>query len=774
MNSYLKLLCTFCTIFFINSKQIFSQKLTQTIKGKVIDTRTKRPLQGASIQLLKSNPQKGTTADTNGYFELQNIPVGRHSFLVSFLGYEDAFVLEILIGSAKEVDVVVELTEHINNLESIIITSSKNRAKANNKMATVSSRSFDVEETKRFPASITDPSRMALSFAGVTNSDDSTNEIIIRGNAPNQLLWRVEGVEVPEPNHFSEEGFSAGSIGMISTNLLGKSDFFTGAFPAEYGNALSGVFDINLRNGNSNRNEYAFQFGLLGTDLAIEGPFSKNYKGSYLINYRYSTLEFLNNIIEVVNGSVPKYQDLSLKINLPLGKKTNLSLWGIGGISESDRLPEFINDFIIEDDFFNSKTYMSGINIQHFIGDKTTVDAILSYSSKESNYLSVENYLNTNENAIFKSSFKNNAFRTSLQLTHILNTKTILQTGTILSHLDYQINRSNRVNEVKEFDLNQNNNANMLQSFAQIKQRFNNNISATFGLHSTYFSLNNNFIVEPRAGFNYKINNKHTINFGFGKHTRSMNLNQYFIDGIYDDDFVNKDLDLMQANHYVLGYDWQIIKNGHLKIETYYQDINNVAVATNTDSTNSIINGDILEIDLKDSGKAKNYGVEITFEKFFSNQYYFLATTSLFKSEYRASDNNWYNSKFNTNYTFNIVGGKEFTIKSNNILGVNAKVLSNGGQRSSPIDFDEFKSTGQLSIFQNQRNSISLKDYLRLDLSSYYRINRLKVAHIFSIDIQNVTNRDNIQSLGFNGNTGTYINNYQLGLTPTFNYRIEF
>lgn len=754
--------------------QTFSQKLTQTIKGKVTEATTKRPLSEVSIILLNSNPLQGTTTDTDGYFKLQNVPVGRQSFFVSFLGYEDALISKILIGSAKEIDLTIQLVESINQLKTIEITSSKNNAKAHNKMATVSTRSFSVEETKRFPASISDPGRMALSFAGVTNSDDSSNEIIIRGNAPNQLLWRVEGIEVPEPNHFSEEGYSSGTVGMISTNLLGKSDFFTGAFPAEYGNALSGVFDINLRNGNPDKNEYAFQFGLLGTDLAVEGPFNKDYKGSYLINYRYSTLEFLNNIIEVVDNSVPKYQDLSFKINLPLTKKTNLSLWGVGGFSESDKSPEMINEYLIEDDYFDSKTYMTGINLQHFITDKSTLNVILSYSGKESNYKSVEIFLYNNTEVAYRNSFKNKALRASLKLTHKLNTKTTLQAGTILSYLDYKIIENNTINQIKGFELDQNNNANMAQAFVQVIHRFNNKTSSTFGLHSTYFSLNNNFVLEPRAGVTYKINSKHTINAGLGKHSKRMNLNQYFIDNNYDNVFSNKSLDLMQANHYVLGYDWRIIKNGHLKFETYYQAINKVAVGANGESTASVINGDILELDLTNTGKAKNYGIELTFEKFFSSQYYFLATTSIFNSKYRASDNNWYNSKFNSNYTFNLVGGKEFSVKENNLLGINAKVLFNGGQRNSPVDIDVFYQTGEISFIQKQRNTISLKDYFRLDLSAYYRINKPKTAHVFSFDIQNITNTKNIKSLNFNGNTAVYEANYQLSLTPTFNYRIEF
>ncbi len=756
----------------------YTQTLQRTVTGKVLDATTKAPLANATITLIDHEPLKGTTTDADGYFKLENVPIGRHSFLCSFIGYEQKRISEVLVGSAKEIHLIMYIEESLNQLDEVAIILPKDHSKPNTKFATISARSFSVAETKRFPASISDPSRMALSFAGVTNSDDESNEIVIRGNAPNQLLWRVEGVEVPNPNHFSENGNTVGSVSMISTNTLGKSDFFTGAFPASYGNASSGVFDITLREGNSTKNEYAFQLGVLGADVALEGPFSKNYKGSYLINYRYSTLEVLNEIIEVVDNSIPKYQDLSFKVNLPLSRKTNVSVWGIGGISESDKLPESLNNNLIEDEYFDSKTYMGGINVQHFINEKSTVKAILSYSGNESKYESVKTApALTNNVATDNELFKYNALRSSIDLTHKFNPKTTLQTGAIFSYLTYTVENDRNINGIPSFNIGDTGNGNMLQAYIQAKYRFNQKISSTFGVHSTYFSINEDFVVEPRAGLTYTIHPKHSLHIGFGMHSRRMPLTQYFIDGDTDTStFFNKNLALMQATHYILGYDWNIIKNGHLKIEAYYQDINNVAIAANINSTASFINGALLNVNLVDTGKAINYGVELTFEKLFANQYYFLTTASLFDAKYKAIDNNWYDSFYNFNYTFNIVGGKEFSVgkTKNNIFGSSAKILLNGGKRGTPIDLDTVNQSGVIGLLETERNTIQFKDYFRLDISAYYRINRPKVAHIFSIDIQNFTDRNNINDQNFNANRQVFENNYQLGLTPIVNYRIEF
>ncbi len=757
----------------------YSQSLTQTIKGQIINAETGVPISGATIQLL-GETTKGSISDSEGYFVLEEVPVGRQSLLCEFLGFEDYIVSEILVGSAKEINLIIPLLQNLDSLEEVVIVSKKNRGNPNNTLATVSARSFSVEETKRFPASISDPGRMALSFAGVSSSDDATNEIIIRGNAPNQLLWKIEGIEVPSPNHFSAEGFSAGAVSILSTNMLGKSDFFTGAFPAEYGNALSGVFDINLRNGNNSKGEYTFQLGVLGTDIAAEGPFSKNYKGSYLINYRYSTLSLLNNVVEVSENSVPVFQDLSFKLHLPLSTKTKLNIWGIGGLSENNNDNEEQDDPNFESiEAFKSNTYLSGITLTHFFKDDSSLNIIASYSgsvSDESNrYRSlVSTYEESNA-----TDLKNNAFRLSSNYTRKFGAKTTFKTGVVYSRLHYDLFREFSENGVTDTEVDEKGNGQLFQSFAQAKYRFSKNLWATAGVHATYFSINEDFRVEPRAGLHWKVSPKHSLNVGFGIHSRILPLNQYFVrvtDGNGNLILPNQNLKLQSATHYIIGYDWRLIKNGHLKIEAYFQDLNNVAVSANPLYTDATLNGELISDRLTDTGKGRNYGLEFTFEKFFSDQYYYLFTASLYNSEYQAANGEWYDSRYNYNYTFNAVGGKEFTVgkKENNVIGVNLRTLLNGGQRSTPIDIEASLIAGEEIQIQSQRNTTKLKDYFRLDTSFYFRLNRPKVSHVFSLDIQNVTNRKNIMEQELNFNTGEIETENQLSLIPILNYRLEF
>ena len=321
-------------ILLCNGNLIAQTNYTQTVKGEIIDIDSDMPLIGASIVLIGSNPIIGTIADINGRYVLESILIGRHSFKVSFIGYEDVYLKEIQVESGKEVILNVAMKEAVFELEAVVIVANDDKSEAINQMTTVSANQITIESTSRIAAGINDPGRTVQSFAGVATSSDKTNELVIRGNSPRGVLWRMEGIEIPNPNHFSSEGGSGGGVSALSTQVLANSDFITSAFPAEYGNAVSGIYDLRLRNGNSEKREYTFQAGVLGLQFAAEGPFKKGKRASYLLNYRYSTFSLLNNVIgSTVGGYIPTWQDLSFKIYLPTKKAGYFSIWGLGGNS---------------------------------------------------------------------------------------------------------------------------------------------------------------------------------------------------------------------------------------------------------------------------------------------------------------------------------------------------------------------------------------------------------------------------------------------------------
>ena len=282
-----------------------AQQFTATIKGRVTDRDSKQPLMGANIMVLNTNPPTGAVSDADGYYSIANVNVGRQSIRFGYMGYDEVVINELLIRSGKETILNVEMQEKVGVLKEVEITAQKDKGKAHNEFADVSVRSFSAEEMNRYAGTLNDPARMAQSFAGVMTANDENNQIVVRGNSPRGLLWRMEGVEIPNPNHFAgSEGSTGGGVSMLSSNMLTNTDFISGAFPGEYGNALSGVFDLNLRKGNSEKHEFTLQAGVLGLEAALEGPFSKKYRGSYLVNYRYSTLDILGLLGLKIGGNV--------------------------------------------------------------------------------------------------------------------------------------------------------------------------------------------------------------------------------------------------------------------------------------------------------------------------------------------------------------------------------------------------------------------------------------------------------------------------------------
>ncbi len=368
LNKMKKILFTILSIISFCALS-FSQTITQTVKGKVFDNTTQETLIGASVILLNSDPIVGTITNLDGEFNLENVPVGRQSIEIRMIGYESYFANEILISSGKQIVLNVGLQEKATTLDEVVIRPTRIKDKPINTMATVSSRQFTVEETQRYAGGLNDPARLVSSFAGVATPSISSNGISVRGNSPSGLLWRIEGVEVPSPNHFANLTIAgAGLLTVLSSQMMGNSDFYTGAFPAEYGNASSGVFDINLRTGNSSKREYTVQAGLIGVDFATEGPFKKGKRASYLFNYRYSTMALISPILPS-NSGILKYQDLSYKINLPTKKAGTFSLWSIAAYDgiNIDALDSLEWESKTDRDNSQTSLYMFATGVNHKI-----------------------------------------------------------------------------------------------------------------------------------------------------------------------------------------------------------------------------------------------------------------------------------------------------------------------------------------------------------------------------------------------------------------------
>lgn len=761
------------------------KELVQVIRGQIIDRESKSPLPGANIVILNSDPLIGTISDLNGYFKIENVPVGRHTIRASFVGYEEIAIPEILIGSAKEFILNIELSESVTLLDEIVFKAAKWKTK--NEMAAISSRSFSVEETKRYAASVSDPARMALVFAGTACGDDLTNELIVRGNSPNYLQYRMEGIEIPNPNHFAEDGSSSGAISVLSAYVLDKSDFLTGAFPAEYGNVLSGVFDLYLRNGNYNKREYSFQAGVLGLDFAVEGPFSKKYNGSYLMNYRYSTLAILNAMNFFVGDDIPKYQNLSFKLYLPSKKIGSFSIWGIGGMDKSID-PEILDSTKWESnlDRFVTRGYnhMMATGITHtiFPDNKTYIKSIIAYTQNgtDADEDSIDN--NYEIQNIQKLKYRNTAIKTSFLINRKFNSRITARTGLKVNFLSNE--HSNNIYEMPENHWREyvkgDNSTELYHSYLQLKYRINDKLVFMPGLHYMHFSQTKESILEPRASIKWQLKPKQSLGFAIGKHSRHETIGIYYIKFYNEDNtysYLNSNIKLVKGWHYVLSYDINIKDNLYFKAEAYCQNLYDTPITRDTTQTMSLIGNDPdKDFSYVSKGNGRNYGLELTLEKSFTNNYYFLLTSSIFESQYRAANKKWYNTVYNYKYIFNLVGGKEYYVgrSKNNILGFNGKFIWTGGRRDTPLKEQETIESDEEVYILDKINSIKYKDYMRMDIGINYKINKPKTSHNISLDIQNVTNRMNLEGRNWDSENGEFVYDYLTGLLPILSYKIEF
>lgn len=783
-------------VLLLVNQSCFAQDLTQIIRGVVIDQQTGIQIPGATVILLNSSPINGTTTDLNGYFSLTNIPLGRQSIQITFIGYQPAIIRDLVITSGKELNLNIKLLESATKLNEVVIKSEKNNDKPINELAIVSARSFTLDQATRFAGAFNDPARMAANFAGVTSSADLRNDIIVRGNSPNAVIYRIEGIPTPNPNHFGGYGESGGAISMISQNILDNSDFLTGAFPSEYGNSIGGVFDINMRNGNHHKREYSAQMGFRGLEFTAEGPFSKNSKGSYLVNYRYSTFEILDALgLSIGVPATPRYQDLSFKIDLPTGKKIGrFTLFGIGGTASIDLKDSEEMDpkeFFSQDKPANvyNKTSMGiiGLSNFHIFSKRTTGKLTILSSYSEDNYqsdtLNAPDFKTPVLNA--KGDFLDLGLSVNYKIKHKINSRNLISSGVITRFSQLSFKEQNTVKGVYGTSLDHKGDMQSYQVYADWQHRFSDKLILNIGTHYMHFSMTKSDVIEPRTALKWQIDNNQSINAGFGIHSQGLVPYAYFITEQNKENervFKNRNLGLMKSLHYVLGYSRSLTENIRLKTELYYQDLYDIPVEKNASAFSVINTGNDFEGFpddkgiLENKGTGKNYGVEITLEKSFSNQTYFMLTTSLFDSKYKGSDGIERNTAFNQNYVFNLLGGKEWKVgkSKNNVLSLNCRINWIGGRRYTPIDREQSLKNKMIVYYEDKTYENKYDDYFRADLKLSYIINRSKLSHQVSIDIQNLTNQQNLFQENYNLSSNSFSKEYQQGFVPELQYKITF
>lgn len=763
-------------------------QLTQTVKGMVMDKAVKTPLIGATIRVIGSGETiLGAITDLDGRFRISNVPVGKIAMKISYLGYKELLLNNITVNSGKEVALEIEMQEDLIRGKEVVIKAKLEKQKALNQLATVSSRAFSVEETQRFAAAVNDPARMAISFAGVVMATDGNNTIVIRGNAPNGLLWRMEGIDIPAPNHFSNVGTSGGGVSILSSQLLSNSDFMTGAFPAEYGNATSGVFDLKLRKGNQDKREFTFQAGVLGLDAAVEGPMAiGKEKGSYLVNYRYSTLSLLSNMGVNIGEGTTNFQDLSFHTTMSAGKAGEFSLFGIGGLSSQTSFG--VADSALWEDDLERKYTEAFIAHTGIVGlshkkawDNTFLKTVLAASVTKNGFQQEELQEDYAELKQYDQQHLQKTYTLSTVLNHKFNSRHFLRTGAYLKLLSFDFRQFdfNWDDKVLEEKVNQTGKTGTLDAFAQWQYRVSERLTLNTGVHSLYFMLNGQQSLEPRSSVKYAFSERNSLSFGYGLHAQIQPLGIYFASDEMSGSRSNRDLELSKAHHFVLSYDQMLPGNLHLKTEAYYQALYNVPVSKYENNAFSLLNHiEGFETQALDNkGIGKNYGLELTFEKFLTRGLYFLLSSAWYESKYQGSDGIWRNTRYNGNYATSFTGGKEWTWNKhgkNRSVGFNVKLISLGGFHESPIDLAASKEKSYTVRDETRAFEDQMPAYFRLDLGFRLKRNYSHLTTTFGIDIQNSTNRANVYGRYYDADKDAVVTAYQGPLIPILFYRIEF
>ncbi len=780
--------CIWLLLFFggVSLAGLQAQELTQTIKGQVVDKHSGYPLIGVNVLVKGVDEFLGASTDWDGRFRIEKVPIGRRELEFTYVGYEPVVLGNLLLTSAKELDLYVEMEERVTQLEAVVVTAEDDKREALNPFSSVSSRTFSVEEAGRYSGSFSDPARMAQNYAGVSGASDDRNDIIIRGNSPTGVLWRMNGVDIPSPNHFATLGTTGGPISMLNINNLSNSDFMTSAWSADYGNALSGVFDLRLRNGNKDKREYLGQIGFNGFELGAEGPFVKGKRSSYMANLRYSTLEVFQKLgFNLGTGTaVPEYKDLTFQLDFPTQKAGRFAFWGILGDShilfETD--PDDSTNLFTEfnNSEFWSKTGMLGFSHVYFFNERTSSRLSVAATSVAS--IGMNDSISVDDDSripFFAFTHRQSKLSVHYNVKAKLNARNTLQAGGMYDYYQMYIDDSARV----AFDFRQvafyDGGFGLQQAYFNWQHRFSDRLRLTLGLHQQYTFLSKHNSWEPRMGWRYSVDERNVLSLGVGLHSQLQPIQVYFNqDREMTGELPNKELDFTRAAHFVLGYDRFLGEQMRFKAEAYYQYLYAVPVDT-FESAFSMLNegADFIitgKTGLENSGTGYNYGLEFTLERFFSKGWYFLTTLSLFDSKYKGSDGVLRNTLYNGRYVMNALGGKEFALGKNKTLSLDARFVYAGGRRYTPILLEESRQAGMQVLDWERAYTEQYPDYFKLDFKVTFRLNQPKISQEWAVDLTNLTNRQNIFRQTYNERTGEIETTYQRGFFPNILYRILF
>lgn len=781
-------------VYALSAQKIF----TETVRGKVESASPDSEIINAAIYVRNSDPAIGAVTNNDSEFSIK-VPVGRQTLQVSCVGFQSKEI-DILVNTGREVVLTIVLEPANIELGDVEIVARRDKSKPINSLSFSGARSFSTEETFRFAGSLGDPARMVRTFAGVIPVNDSRNDIVVRGNSPLGVQYILDGIEIANPNHFNAGvGMTGGQITLLNTNLLTNSDFHLSAWPAPYGNALAGIFDLTMRRGNNKKHEFWGQMGYNGIEAGGEGYFSKNSTSSYLVSYRYSIPDLMQKM-GLYTGILPRYQDFTFKTDFDLNDKNHLSVLGLWGTSNinfkmlevAEKEINFDKDAMTYDQRveINSIAYILGATHTVNFSPKTELKSTASFVRNDTR-MPTDTISVIQPNAEWRVLWHENAIENKYsaytQLTHRFSYYSRLIAGAKYDLYDVvyleKIGDNDYPDGVRTVT-DERGKMSLLRAYAQYHHTLSPKLALTGGVFGMYFTLNGSTAVEPRGGIRYMPAVGHTLAFAGGLYSQLQPRSFYFIktptpEGIV---YSNKNLDFSRSAQINASYNWIFAPNWNAKIEGYFQHLYSIPVINDPNEYYTMLeaggageNFIMREENLVNKGTGQNYGAELTVEKFFSNNYYLLFNTTLYRSTFTNGFNNkrW-STLFDGKYLVNLAGGYEQPLSKEWTLFADLKGSMAGGTRYTPVLLEETKQKNKLVYDKERINSLKVRDYFRIDLRIGYRKNHKRFTDEFAIDFQNLTNERNIYSIFYNLNTEKYDEIRLQGFMPMVTYRVNF
>lgn len=714
------------------------------IRGTVNDELSNQRLAGVSVTLTEAN--RSTVTDSAGNYIFKDLKPGVYSIRFSYVGSKPKSVFDIQVSNARTafVDVILETESAV--LEEVSI---RTPVFIKPVESPVSLRTIGSTEIKRNPGGNRDISKVIQSLPGVSAPVSFRNDIIIRGGAPNENRFYIDGVEIPNINHFATQGSSGGPVGLINVDFIREVDFYSGAFPANRGNSLSSVFEFKQKDGNKDKLAASITAGFSDAAATLEGPI--NEKTTFIASYRYSYLQGLFKVIGL--PFLPSYQDYQFKIKTRFNTKNELVLLGLGAIDRFklnfDSDPTEQNLYILSNIPINTQdNYTIGANYKNYRtkGYSTLVlsrnylnNRALKYQDNDENKLKILDY--TSKEIENKFRFENNSQEGSYKINYGAGVESAGYSTSTLNVLPFGTSEYNSKLDFIKYGL----------FFQGSRSMFGEKIIVSAGLRAdanTYSEKMNDLsrTISPRLSASYNFTDKLSLNFNTGIYYQ---LPAYTILGYRAQtggSLVNKQVDYIRSSQLVMGMEYNTLKNTRFTVEGFYKYYDRYPIINVLGNDIPLANlgadfGVIGNRPVSGFTAGRSYGAEFLAQQRLTKGYYGIFALTLFKSEFQDKNQQYVPSSWDSRYIVSMTGGKIF--KKNWEVG--AKFRVNGGSPYTPYDIAASSVKNNYSIYPqgiqdyDNLNENRLSDFYQLDLRIDKKYPFSKFSLNVYLDIQNLT-----------------------------------